>query len=1008
MDVGAKIFLLKICQQICCFVLSQFVFVLQVSVCNTATVIYTAAGNLYILANHSSKKIARTLSPPIQKLLSFGPSADLPSQEAPLPLLPSSTFCFPSQDLFSSSDHCVYFLQDRSISLWTSSLQSFVRLDKGSWVDICATRSFLLAIDSYGDVYQIILPTTSNIGLNYQKVVLPYLFRCKSIFSSPDGENLIALTNDSIADLPFPSFSVRSTVGRDMGSLTSDTPPFDEFADVYLISKGKNFPAHQYVLAAHSAYFRKRLHFNHSDNICNEKNFSEDPNDCKIAATDAGCNCRSFSFVAQNIKESTAKEGQEPPILKMDFIEPEVLEEVLSFIYSGICPRLQFPLTQLWSGTWSPNGLLDKFSSRKSFEGFARKVASAAYILGVDLISNFQGPHGGMRLHSLSAVKQDVVFQCADGLIDQRSPGGHKVVLAARNEYFAVLFASRWSFGNQMTHADGRQIVRMTTTSRAAMLLLLQFIYSGDCCLCNASLSLAQQLYLLADEVLCIPCRILAEKSIAQNVGPHNFVALKQFADASQAALLQSYLHGYALRNFPLIAQTNIQHDYKFKDFASYNKFSETLFATDYDCNDLNMCFDSVSHSYPLPGLGSNLSLTADSPKSVAPIGLSSSKLTSCIARDPVACCQLADPELYKAIMASLGTDLGAGELQGYPLGKFGMENKKRRRSRSRRYSSRSSDSSDNEFAADFAAESLDFSDLTDKLEDNNEGDDDWQLVSRKSNGLAANARKKSGSSSSQLNSSEKIVASSPVADKKTESSTCDSKRARKELQTKSKHETVIGKPSVKHSPVSAAAVAESAELSNEKVAESAVATASSGAEGTSVSKRLFQEQYPALGSGGSSCKDKGFKTADKGTFRKKSQSELKKMHRQRVSCGSSEVQPIESSSPAWNIPQVNDNRTVDRSLSSPACSSPLSSPPSTLASIMKHEKDRQMCHRAVQERDLGMIQLEERAIRELLQHYKMLGSSDDDIEVLPLPFVDDTPEISSWSLKKPSDSNKR
>ena len=150
---------------------------------------------------------------------------------------------------------------------------------------------------------------SSCIMLRLTRIVT--LHRTVAIMCDSKGRNFAALQNDpSSFLLDVPQISP-STLRQDLGSLLSETCEEDTIHDVILECEGRKFPAHSYMLAFHSRYFRDLL---------------IDKEDAVVDGNPAD-----FQLVCGNLQDSEKK------CLVVTDIKPEILQEILSYVYSGTC-----------------------------------------------------------------------------------------------------------------------------------------------------------------------------------------------------------------------------------------------------------------------------------------------------------------------------------------------------------------------------------------------------------------------------------------------------------------------------------------------------------------------------------------------------------------------------------------------------------------------------------------------------------------------------------------------
>lgn len=183
---------------------------------------------------------------------------------------------------------------------------------------------------------------SSCIMLRLTRIVA--LHRTVAIMCDPKGRNFAALQNDPnsfLLDVPQIS---KSSMAEDLGNLSQETAEEDSIHDIILECEGRRFPAHSFILAHHSLFFRE---------LIIEKENKDDTEKENKDDTD-----ESVQKVCGSLQDSEKK------CIVVSDIRPEILKEVLSYIYSGSCQlttlgQCQFKLSPDVEVSCNSNGLFN-------------------------------------------------------------------------------------------------------------------------------------------------------------------------------------------------------------------------------------------------------------------------------------------------------------------------------------------------------------------------------------------------------------------------------------------------------------------------------------------------------------------------------------------------------------------------------------------------------------------------------------------------------------------------
>ncbi|XP_063615380.1 inhibitor of Bruton tyrosine kinase-like, partial [Penaeus indicus] len=326
------------------------------------------------------------------------------------------------------------------------------------------------------------------------------LHRTLSIMCDPKGSNFAAIQNEPncfLFDLPQISPSM---LKDDIKTLLMDANEMDSIHDVIIVCGQKRFFAHSYILGYHSQYFRECL----------------------------------LNNIPRNDKEylnayRNSPEEEEKKFLIITDVDPEIFQEILTFMYTGSCQLLTEPKQFIsahakdmqdssnTSDSWKthspiPNEeniqskCLNKNKRRKGRkESETRACNSESAIIDIiqivltvvkkysiksleqkiSTMSNFCGIFKKDDTnYSSNVIASDVSVKYSrkinqelwDVMISSKTGdnlGAHKCVLSARSEYFNCMFGANW--------------IESTSTKTLSMplptnilVIILDYLYEDD------------------------------------------------------------------------------------------------------------------------------------------------------------------------------------------------------------------------------------------------------------------------------------------------------------------------------------------------------------------------------------------------------------------------------------------------------------------------------------------------------------------------------------------------
>ncbi|XP_063867571.1 inhibitor of Bruton tyrosine kinase-like [Scylla paramamosain] len=461
----------------------------------------------------------------------------------------------------SVADFC---MSSQCLGIVTSNGEAFsgvilpARMQKGNGKPLL--RKSLWTSGNITDTYY----TTSLITLRVTRI--PGLHRTLSIMCDPKGLNFAALQNEPCSFLSnIPEVS-QSTLRNNFNTLLENACEADTIHDVIIICGKQRFPAHSYILAAHSHYF------------------------CRILLQDTTNANFEGNQNAWNIKnESEAK------CITLTDVQPEAFQEVLNFIYTGSCKHglpknatnSEKNLNDINGNTsdinyWDSYGNLNKksgFSANHESEEIkvterskkrkgkstmapadlsqgilflARKLEIPALEKTLAYYKKLGATSEEMNIHLIMhedshTYSRESLPELWDVTVTSKSGDAiraHKCILAARLEYFNIMFGSRW-----MGTAASESINMPLPTS--ILTIILDYLYEDDSqklkqChdiefLCNV--------LVVADQFLITRLRELCESIIAGLLTLKNAAELLEFAARYNAVGLKTTIMQFICQN---------------------------------------------------------------------------------------------------------------------------------------------------------------------------------------------------------------------------------------------------------------------------------------------------------------------------------------------------------------------------------------------------------------------------------------------------------------------------
>ncbi|XP_033496610.2 inhibitor of Bruton tyrosine kinase [Epinephelus lanceolatus] len=550
-----------------------------------ATVVVTEKGDVYLLADYQCKKMAsRQLN--IKKVLVSGGSLDhrvVPQilnegggEKVTILALDEAgrVFCWRSSG--SSVRQCRWaygrqvFMSDIALSkndmmfvtqegegfsgVWAGEYKKYGEKKEGS-VEVCGH---------------------SDAGTMYERIrleKLPYVHRAVSVTMDSKGRNFGVLQSDPKTSLyEIPSISP-SSFSQHFRSLLEEADEMDSIHDVTLQAGDRTFPAHKYILSMRSEFFRKQFMSEH---------------------------CGVVEELDGEVKKSEDAVGCDLIILER--IPADMLEYALHFIYTDSCELLVHGAWPKVSGAFmgqnqsqdseqerlisslqdlglrgrsalevyrslppATKGDGDKAKSKCAKPGKKGKGGkgdkAGANEGGANPVKTLQGIAKKLGLGSLSARLDGVKYESGKISVINKKPGNkpkfyqkkcsylcdvtlksedgkefpcHKSVLCARLEYFNSMLGNPWIEATSCTALE-------MPTSSEVLQVILEYIYTDESPTIKDSLNVefVCNVLVVADQLLITRLKEMCEVVITENLTLKNSAELLEFATMYNAEQLK-------------------------------------------------------------------------------------------------------------------------------------------------------------------------------------------------------------------------------------------------------------------------------------------------------------------------------------------------------------------------------------------------------------------------------------------------------------------------------------
>nr|KAG5696780.1 hypothetical protein BaRGS_012803 [Batillaria attramentaria] len=358
---------------------------------------------------------------------------------------------------------------------------------------------------------------------------LPCVHRATRVACDQKGHNcavLQALPNGCLTDVPSVS---ESTLHSDFQQLMEEADVFDAIHDTVVQVDHHQWPAHMYILASRADYFRKQVPLMATEsNICGEK-----------------------------------------PVIEVTDVQPEVMEQLLKFIYTNTCDLLNVGAKFAFSHTDKPPGGkeagtngLDK-SAQITFEGKsvsafevaqkkkkgkgAKEEKEGKLPRGRDPVKILQEAARKFGVKGLS--KRLEAVKCVNGVI--QSQGKKLVPPRLRLERTKLMLGSGW-----IETSDTKSLTLPIPGD--ILEILLDFVYMDDSPLVAESqdTELLCNVLVVADQLLVTRLKEMCEVALTSLMTLRNVGELLEIATAYNAGQLCRACQQFISLNLPALLES--------------------------------------------------------------------------------------------------------------------------------------------------------------------------------------------------------------------------------------------------------------------------------------------------------------------------------------------------------------------------------------------------------------------------------------------------------------------
>ncbi|KAK6170183.1 hypothetical protein SNE40_018638 [Patella caerulea] len=377
---------------------------------------------------------------------------------------------------------------------------------------------------------------------------IPNIHRATNIFSDPKGRNFAALQvlpNGCLTEIPY----VReASIREDMNRLLQEVDDTDVIHDIIIQSGNRKWAAHKFILASRSTKLHKMI---------------------------------------MNDLSSTNKDK---PVINLNDINPLLIDEILKYIYTDMCTALTIdakfqlqencdnkdedidPKIEYMTKTQRKKYYkrLDKENSKKQEEDEPKTalclLREVAEDLGIETLSDrldcVKCVNGIICSNGRQLVKPNLKFNRTDipelydvciRADDNTSIKCHKCILVARLEYFHSMLATGWI---ETSDASGLSL----PIPGKVLQVLIDYIYTDDAAFMADCLNveLLCNILVLADKLLIERLKELSEVAIVNSLNFWNVADLLKFSLIYNAHQLYLSCQQFICLNLPVFLESKL------------------------------------------------------------------------------------------------------------------------------------------------------------------------------------------------------------------------------------------------------------------------------------------------------------------------------------------------------------------------------------------------------------------------------------------------------------------
>ena len=392
---------------------------------------------------------------------------------------------------------------------------------------------------------------------------LQFLHRTVSVFSDPKGHNFIALQDDPrIFSLNYPDVSP-STMKLDFCKMFEEISEFSiPETDTIISTDNQNFHVHSAILAQRSEYFLNRFYPNQDSKkkvklefdqsspiIVGNKPYKFDFDMPSSVMKQLICFMYCGKFKLDKITDNS-ESVQKKNLLNGNDVD--IKKSALS-IYNNTNQSSKKKKEKILNikdenmpkskKSMDPIKIMNKYAKKfgvKDFDNFNGSFNEICYTTYIDNSKDLKFFRS--KFNDLS----DITIVCENGgKID-----AHKIVLVARLEYFRAMLGSSW------LETSGSVSIQVPVN---LMEIIIEYLYTDDCLIIRQSndIDLLTQVMVVADQFLIERLKEICEVRLAQLVSLKNVSELFCFATSLNANQLKKFTMQFICLNLGALVECN-------------------------------------------------------------------------------------------------------------------------------------------------------------------------------------------------------------------------------------------------------------------------------------------------------------------------------------------------------------------------------------------------------------------------------------------------------------------